>query len=260
MKKQNDWNPDHYLKFRNERTQPSIDLVNKINIEYSPEHIVDIGCGPGNSSQVLLQRWPESRLIGVDSSPAMIEKAKKDFPKQEWILADAISFEPDVKFDIVFSNATIQWIPYHTTLFEKLNNLLSENGVIAIQIPKFQDMAIGQIIQSVSQKNHWKKETKGCSELFTYHDFHYYYDLLAGKMKSIDMWETDYIHVMSSHLSIIDWIKSTGIKPYLDRISEENDKKIFEQDVLTGIKKFYPEQENGNVLFPFKRLFFIGYK
>jgi trans-aconitate 2-methyltransferase len=260
MNNQKDWDPDHYLQFKNERTQPSIDLVNRINVEYSPKHIVDIGCGPGNSSQVLLQRWPKAKLVGVDNSPAMIEKAKKDYPEQEWILADALGFEADIKFDVVFSNATIQWIPNHENLFEKLGRLLSENGVLAIQLPKFHDMALGQIIHSVSQKNRWKKETAGCLELFTCHDFHYYYDLLADKMKLIDMWETDYIHVMPSHLSIIDWIKSTGMKPYLDRINDENDKKYFEEQVLNEIKKCYPKQKNGYVLFPFRRLFFIGYK
>jgi trans-aconitate 2-methyltransferase len=260
MNEQNDWNPNHYLKFKNERTQPSIDLVNRINIDFLPEHIIDIGCGPGNSSKVLLQRWPEARLTGVDNSPAMIEKAKKDYPEQEWILADAFSYEPDIKFDVVFSSATIQWIPNHEKLFEKFNNMLSFRGVIAIQAPKFQEMELGQIIHSISQKDRWKNELEGCSDLFTYHDSHYYYDLLSDKMKSIDIWETYYIHVMPSSLSIIDWIKSTGLKPYLDRINNNDNKKDFEEEVLNEIKKCYPTQKDGRILFPFKRLFFIGYK
>ena len=260
MNKQIDWDPNHYLKFRNERTQPSIDLVNKINIEHTPVNVVDIGCGPGNSSQVLLQRWPKSNLIGIDNSPAMIEKAKKDYPNQEWILTDAISFESDIKFDVIFSNATIQWLTDHENLFEKINDMLSENGVVAIQVPKFQDMPLGQIIDSVSQKNRWKENLEGCSQLFTYHDSHYYYDLLADKMELIDMWETDYIHVMPSRVAIIDWISSTAMKPYLDKINNENDKKDFEGEILNEIEKCYPMQKNGNVLFPFKRLFLIGYK
>ncbi len=260
MNGQKDWDPDHYLKFMNERTQPSIDLVNKINSECSPVQIVDIGCGPGNSSQVLLRRWPQAKLIGVDNSPAMIAKAKKDYPEQQWILSDVSTFESDMKFDLVFSNAAIQWIPDHENLFEKLGNLLSENGVIAMQVPQFQDMPLGQIIHSVSQNKRWKKETAGCSKLFTFHDFHYYHDLLANKMKSLDMWETDYIHVMTSHLVIMDMIKSTGMKPYLERLGNEKDKKDFEEEVLHEIHTCYPEQKNGEVLYPFKRLFFIGYK
>ncbi len=260
MNEQKDWDPDQYLKFKDERTQPSIDLVNKINIAYSPKNIVDIGCGPGNSSQVLLRRWPQAQLVGVDNSPAMIAKAKNDHPKQEWILSGADAFESTVEFDLIFSNATIQWIPDHESLFAKFINLLSGSGVIAMQVPQFQDMPLSQAIHSVSLSKRWGKKTAGCAKLFTYHDSHYYYDLLAAKMKRIDMWETDYIHVMPSHLAIMDWIKSTGMKPYLDRLGDENDKKDFVEEVLNETKKCYAQQKNGNILFPFKRLFFIGYK
>jgi trans-aconitate 2-methyltransferase len=113
----NDWNPDSYLQFRNERTQPSIDLVNRITAEQAPGNILDAGCGPGNSSRVLIDRWPTARLTGVDNSPAMIEEAKKDFPGQEWVLSDAAEYRTDKKFDLVFSNAAIQWIPDHDGLF-----------------------------------------------------------------------------------------------------------------------------------------------
>jgi trans-aconitate 2-methyltransferase len=260
MNKQHDWNPNQYLEFKNERTQPSIDLVNRIEVDRPPKSIVDIGCGPGNSSQVLLARWPEAKLTGVDNSPTMIEKAKRDYPRQKWILADASDFQSDIKFDIVFSNATIQWIPDHKPLFERFNAMLTKNGIIAIQIPKFQEMALGRIIDSLSQNKRWKKETGDCSKMFTYHDHRYYHDLLADKMRFVEMWETDYVHVMPSHLSIIDWIRCTGMKPYLDRISDEDDKKDFEKKVLKAVIKSYPKQKNGTVLFPFKRLFFIGYR
>lgn len=255
-----DWDPHHYLQFGDERTQPSIDLVNRIDIGHYPANIVDVGCGPGNSSQVLLRRWPDSNLVGIDNSPAMIEKAKKDYPAREWLLVDAVDFQTDVRFDIVFSNAAIQWIPDHRGLLKKFYGLLSGHGAMAVQLPKFQDMALGGILQSVSGRGRWKNRTEGCSGLFTYHDYHYYYDLLSDTMKSMDMWETDYIHVMPSHASIVDWIKSTGMKPYLDRIGDENDKKDFEREVLDAITGTYPRQKNGNVLFPFKRLFFIGYR
>jgi len=260
MNKQSDWDPDHYLKFRDERTQPSIDLVNRIYTARSPNNIIDIGCGPGNSSKILLQRWPKARLIGIDNSPAMIEKAKKDHPDQEWILADAAGFSTEIQFDVVFSNAAIQWIPDHKTLFKNLYKMLSENGIVAIQVPRFREMALGRLIDSVSQKDRWKNIMEGCSGSFTYHDHRFYYDLLAGGMRSMDIWETDYVHVMPSHLSIVDWIKGTGLKPYLDRARNEQEKKEFEEEILDEIKKAYPGQQNGQVLFPFKRLFFIGYK
>lgn len=259
MQNTNDWNPGHYLKYATERTQPAIDLVCRIKVEQAPELIADIGCGPGNSSQVLVQRWPEAKLIGVDNSPAMIEKAKKDFPQQEWILADAAHFETDLRFSLIFSNAAIQWMPDHEALFTKFTDLLAEKGIIAIQFPQFDQMVLGRIIHSVSQRERWREKTEGCSGLFTYHQAGFYYDLLSSRMKSIEMWETDYIHVMPSHPSIVDWIKSTGLRPFLERLNDEQERKDFENEVLQGIVEHYPQQKDGCVLFPFKRFFLVGY-
>jgi trans-aconitate 2-methyltransferase len=105
----NDWNPDLYMQFTSERTQPSIDLISKIK-PVKPKSIFDIGCGPGNSTQVLVNRWPKARISGLDSSSSMIKKAEQDYPNQEWIVADALTYNPKIKYDIVFSNAVIQWI------------------------------------------------------------------------------------------------------------------------------------------------------
>jgi trans-aconitate 2-methyltransferase len=260
MDAQSDWNPDQYLKFKRERNQASIDLVDKIHISYTPAHIADIGCGPGTSGQILLQRWPGAELTGVDKSPAMIEKARSDYPQHTWILADALQFNADIAFDIIFSNATIQWIPHHKMLLEQLEAMLTDRGVIAVQLPEIHGTRFGAIIDSVSRRRRWGKKTAGCSELFTRHDYDYYYDLLSGGMDSIDMWETTYIHVMSSHQEIIEWAKGTRMKPYLDRLEDEGDKKLFEKEILGEVRKHFPVRENGKVLFPFKRLFFIGYK
>jgi trans-aconitate 2-methyltransferase len=112
------WNPEQYLKFKNERTQPSIDLVSKIKIDH-PKSIIDIGCGPGNSTQVLYQRWPEAEIIGLDSSEQMIKKAREDFPQQKWFLADASGFGSDRTYDLVFSNAALQWVHDHETLLPR---------------------------------------------------------------------------------------------------------------------------------------------
>jgi trans-aconitate 2-methyltransferase len=260
MNRQNDWDPDQYLKFKKERTQPSRDLVAKIQIDHSPGTILDVGCGPGNSSQALLARWPKAKLIGIDSSLSMIEQARKDYPKGRWIKADAMTFDSDIKFDLVYSNAVIHWIADHESFFNKYIDMLSASGIIAIQIPAFRQMALREAIELVSNKNRWKKETEGCGDLATYHDYRYYYDLLSDRMRLIDIWETDYVHVMPSHIAIIEWIRSTGMKPYLDRLKDESAKADFENEVLVEIKKCYPKAGNGKVLFPFRRLFLIAGK
>jgi trans-aconitate 2-methyltransferase len=259
MEQDKDWNPDLYLKFRNERTQPSIDLIRKIDISFQPKSMLDIGCGPGNSSQALLERWPKAILTGVDNSEKMIEAAKKSYPNNTWIVADASKYTTSVKFDIVFSNATIQWIPHHEKLFKKLYNLVSENGVLAISVPRFDEMPISKIIEKIANKEKWKEVTKGCAETFTRYNYKFYYDLISGYYRKVEFWQTDYIHVLESQSAIVEWTSSTGMKPYLDRLTDQ-EKLKFEDEVLAEIKIDYPVQTNSKVLFPFRRLFMIGYK
>lgn len=255
----NDWDPQQYLRFKNERTQPSIDLVNRINVS-NPEKIIDIGCGPGNSTRILCERWPGSKITGLDNSPAMIEKAKSDYPEQEWILSDTSQLDLKARYSIVFANAVIQWIPDHEELITKLFSIVEKNGALAIQVPMFREMPLGKSIERVAEKTEWNNYTRDCNELFTYNSYNFYYDILSEQTQGIEMWETSYLHILESHESIIEWIRSTGMKPYLDRLTNDTMKNEFEKDVLETVKTDYPLQKNGKVLFPFKRLFFIAYK
>ena len=254
-----DWNPVLYLKYGKERLQPSIDLVSRIDVD-DPSTIIDIGCGPGNSTQILCQRWPNSKVIGIDKSASMIKKAKQDYPNQEWIFVDA---EKDIisgKYDIIFSNAAIQWIPNHFELFKRLKNNLTDKGVIAVQLPLFFDMPLGKSIARISRNNKWSDWTEGANDLFTIHSSPEYYDILSEIFTSIEIWESDYIHIMDSQDSILEMIRGSGLRPYLDRLESEKYKKNYEEMVLEDIKKDYPIQKDGKVLFPLKRLFILAKK
>jgi trans-aconitate 2-methyltransferase len=255
----NDWNPNLYLKFGKERIQPSIDLVSRLDGE-EPKKIIDIGCGPGNSTQILKNRWPNAEISGADNSPAMIEKAKEDYPNQKWILFDAARDSLNEKFDLVFSNATIQWIPDHNNLIKQFDGLLNEPGVLAVQLPLFFDMPLGKSISEIAKTEKWRNATKGVDDLFTIHNAGYYYDCLSKYFSQVDTWTTDYYHVMESHSSILEMIRSTGLKPYLERLANDNEKQEFEASVLDAIQSNYPLQPNHKVLFPFKRLFFAAKK
>ncbi len=254
-----DWNPTQYLQFNRERLQPSVDLVFHIDLK-DPKRILDIGCGPGNSTQVLLHRWSTAEITGIDNSPAMIEKARNDYPDQRWVLMDALKDKIPGTYDIVFSNATIQWIPGHDLLVKKFFDIINNRGVLAIQIPMFMEMPVAKAITRTAAEKRWYSQTRGLEELFTIHDHSYYYDQLIGYAARIEMWETDYLHIMDSHLSILDMIRSTGLKPYLDRLDSDNDRRDFEEYFLAELRKDYPLQKDGRVLFPFKRLFFIAYR
>jgi trans-aconitate 2-methyltransferase len=253
-----DWNPGQYLKFEKERTQPSVDLVSRLTIW--PETIIDIGCGPGNSTRVLFQRWPYARVTGVDNSPAMIEKARKDFPQHNWRVMDAGHDELEGNFNLVFSNATIQWIPDHARLLKKFHSLLTDKGAIAVQLPLFWDMPVGQAIERISANTRWNKLTDGVRALFTIHGPGFYYDQISSLFPLVEMWETYYMHIMDSHISILEMIRSTGLRPYHEKLGTEENRQAFDDEIRKEIERDYPVQKNGKVIFPFRRLFFIAYK
>ena len=125
------WKPDLYLKFKKERTQPSIDLASRILVD-RPKRIIDIGCGPGNSTEVVKKRFPDSEIIGLDSSESMIEKARSSYPEGEWICADAVSYDDPDKYDVVFSNAALQWVENIEPLLLRLSGRLTEGGALAV--------------------------------------------------------------------------------------------------------------------------------
>ncbi len=254
-----DWNPRQYLKYKNERTQPSIDLAARIEID-NPESVIDIGCGPGNSTQVLRKRWPGTRIVGLDSSASMIEKAKKDYPDIEWITADASAFAFAKEYDIVFSNAALQWIPDHDLLLPRLFEAVSFRGALAVQVPADSSSPLREALLSVSSREKWSQFTSGAENLMTYHTVEYYYDILSAIGAEFDLWETVYYHVMRSHIELVEWYRSTGMRPFIERLHDEESRRAFEKEILSECRKSYPVRSDRKILYPFKRIFFIAYK
>ena len=254
-----DWNPRDYLAFEAERTRPSRDLAARIAVE-RPADIGEIGCGPVNTARVLRERWPEAAILGLDNSPAMVEKARKDYPEGNWVVADAAAFDAPEAYDSVFSNAAIQWIPAHQALLPRLFGALRPGGALAVQVPAFERMPIRDAIRSVAESARWKSATAGCADGFAFHDLGYYYDLLCREASRIDAWETLYSHVMPSRSAIVEFIRSTGLRPYLDALPGDSERKAFLADLVIEAERAYPARVDGKALFPFDRQFFIAYK
>lgn len=254
-----DWSSEQYLKFKKERTQPSIDLVNRIELK-NPKRIIDIGCGPGNSTAVLKSRFPDAYILGVDFSPNMIEKAKADYPDIDFMLFDATKdFDKlEGKFDIVFSNACIQWVPNHKRLLADMMNILNPRGVMAVQVPFQFEQPIHAAIGKIAASDKWKSLIP-FEKVFNILTEEEYFDLLSDISSDFSMWKTVYFHRLPSQHSIIEWYRSTGLKPYLEILSDEK-KTEFENDVFEEIKNAYPTQKNGEVIFRFPRLFFMAEK
>jgi len=253
-----DWNSAQYLKFERERTQPAIDLVNRIGIE-NPKKILDVGCGPGNSTAVLAERFTDAYILGFDNSENMITTARKNYPKLDFRLCDASCglSSLDHDFDIVFSNACIQWVPNHEKLIGELMCLLRKGGVLAVQIPMNFNEPIQKIIKEVSTSGKWKGYFPEARVYNTLSQGEYF-DILSELTDNFDLWETVYYHVMKSHDDILEWYRSTGLRPYLNVLDKEK-QADFENDIMERLRKSYPVQKNGEVIFRFPRFFFVAY-
>lgn len=254
-----DWNPDAYLQFRNERTQPSIDLVTRLHM--NPGRIIDIGCGPGNSTAVLKHRWPEAEATGLDSSVAMIEKAKENDKSINWIVGDASGDLSSLGiFDLVFSNAALQWIPDHHIVLPKLFDMLSETGVLAVQVPYIEQIPFHLTLQEMRKSRKWRDYCKDSTGHYIMHPPSFFYDILSRLTDRLDFWQTDYIHLMDSPSDIVKWLSATGLRPYLDALQSEELRNGFLHDFENLIREAYPPAWNGKILFPFRRLFFTAQK
>ena len=251
------WDPNLYLRFERERTQPAIDLVSRVEL-VNPVRIIDIGCGPGNSTAQLHARWPQAEIHGIDSSEEMIRKASAAYPDMKFLVHDITEdLSGFGAFDLVFSNAVIQWIPDHRLLLTRLFAMLKPGGVLAVQVPNAWAMPISVAIREVASEPVWQAVFANLSEIPYYQEPSFYYDVLTGLTADLHVWETTYHHALQDHDAIVEWVRSTGMKPYLDRL-DETAKARFMAAVLERIRAAYPIQADGHVLFPFRRVFFTA--
>ena len=255
-----EWNPELYLRFEKERTLPVHDLISHIDLK-EPKRILDIGCGTGTSTRALLAKWPNAEIMGTDNSKTMIEAAKKSTDKIQYVLNDADKDPlPSGKYDLIFSNAAIQWVKNTDDLLKNAYAALNEGGAFAAQMPYGTSMLINIAMHDLSNSDKWISYFRGFDPPPFYREIGYYYDAFCTPTNNISVWETHYNHIMPSHKHIVEWYKSTGMKPFLDNLSTPELQEEFEEDLLTAITKVYNIQKDGNVLFPFRRLFIICYK
>ncbi len=254
----NDWNADLYNRFGKERKQPAIDLVNRIDKSKNIRRIIDIGCGTGMSTIPLKNNWENAEIIGVDNSDSMLEKARELNQQIKWLKWDCNKPINNLgKFDLVFSNAALQWLKDQAYVIGNLSNILNQNGILAMQIPNLTDMAINLSIQKIVDQ--WVGvELEGMEkEICICHGVEFYYTQLTKYFRKIDLWQTSYYHIMNSHEEILEFYKSTGLRPYLNRLDDKG-KDRFLTALLEELKLQYKIQENNKLLFEFNRIFFLA--
>jgi trans-aconitate 2-methyltransferase len=264
------WDADQYLLYNDQRTRPCRELAARISVE-SPKTAIDLGCGPGNSTAVLMERWPQTELTGLDSSPEMIAAAKKSHPQIQWQIADIAAWAGQTAFgersrtacafDIVFSNAALQWVDNHPATFPRLLHRVAPGGALAVQMPGNYDSPAHQIMRDLAQSPRWRPHLppKGIREWHV-HSLPDYYDILDPNAASVDLWETEYLHVMSDAAAIVEWYKGTGLRPFLDALAGEELRAEFLAEYKREISRAYQKRGDGKVVFPFRRLFMIAYQ
>ena len=246
------WNATQYLKFSEERAQPCRDLAARIDIA-DLNRMIDLGCGPGNSTEVLAERWPDAELTGVDSSADMIAKARAAHPDWRWVIGDIGKWASDTAdtYDLVFSNAALQWLPDHGTV---LPRLLRRARVLALQMPGNWNGPAHRAMRDVAKRFTFPREVR---EWFT-HEAAFYYDILAPHAGRLDLWETEYIHIVDNAESIVEWYKGTGMRPFLEALDTDAERSCFTAAYLEAIRAGYDLRADGKVLFPFRRIFIVA--
>ncbi|HCM26203.1 MAG: hypothetical protein A2Z99_02535 [Treponema sp. GWB1_62_6] len=261
------WDPDLYLKFGAERSRPALDLAQRARILLSARtetgaglSILDLGCGPGNSTAVLAGVFPGSSLTGLDSSGEMIAAARSGGPAASWIIADATDWRSDRSFDLIFSNAVLQWIADQETLLGRLWSTLADGGVLAVQVPGNSLSPLHRALRTTAANGPWRNEFSGLDDLIRYHEPDFYHEVLAPFGGTVDVWETTYWHVLAGHDGLIDWYRGTGMRPWLEKLADPAERAAFISAVREEAAPAYPLRADGSVLFPFRRIFFTAVK
>jgi trans-aconitate 2-methyltransferase len=251
------WSAAQYLKFENERTRPVRDLVARIPLA-RVEGAADIGCGPGNSTEVLRERYPQADIVGVDSSTDMIQGARKRLPEIGFEVVDIREWRPKEPLDVILANAVLQWIPDHETLFPALIAKLKPDGALAVQMPDNLEEPSHRLMGEVASDGPWAAKLKHASGARTErHLADWYFRLLRAHAPHVDIWRTTYFHPLAGASAIVEWLKGTGLRPFLDPL-DEGERQAFLARYEEKIAKAYPAEPDGTVLLPFPRLFVVA--
>jgi len=256
------WSPRQYLKFADLRARPCRDLAARVDL-FNVRRVIDLGCGPGNLGEIGGEYWPRASIVGIDSSPAMIEAARAAQPGHRWQAGDIVDWAASdrERYDIVFSNAALQWVDDHAALFPKLFEHIEPGGAFAAQMPGNYHAPQHRILREMAASKEWQRWfPDGRAAEWHAHDLDFYYDALAPLASRLDLWATEYLQVMNNVEAIVEWYKATGLRPYLDPIAEESERQRFLDEYLEQLRPIYPPVAAGGVLFPFRRIFIVAYR
>jgi trans-aconitate 2-methyltransferase len=252
-----DWNAALYLTFEDERTRPARDLLAHVPLA-EPARVVDLGCGPGNSTELLAERWPNVKLRGLDTSDDMLATARRRLPRASFEKADIATWTSNEPLDLIFANAVLQWVGDHEAVFPRLVGQLAPGGVLAVQMPDNLNEPSHSLMRETAADGPWTDKLADAAgirvRIGSPAD---YYELLRPRASSIDVWRTTYYHPLEGAGAIVTWLSATGLKPFLDPL-DAGERQAFLNSYRMRVARAYPAHPDGRVLLAFPRLFIVA--
>lgn len=253
----NDWSASQYLKFEDERTRPARDLLAQVPLT-KIRKAVDMGCGPGNSTELIAARYPDAEVQGIDSSPDMLRQARERLPNCTFSQADLSTWSPEPGTDLLYANAVFQWVPQHAAVLQRLLEALPKGGVLAVQVPDNLNEPSHTFMQDVAKDAAWAGKLAAAAarrDLLPGVDG--YYDRFRPLSSRLDIWHTIYNHPMEGVGGIVEWLKGTGLRPFLDPLTSE-EKAAFLEAYKVKLAQVYRPRVDGKVILRFPRLFIVA--
>ncbi len=258
------WNPTRYQLFSGHRLRPALELLDRVPLP-APKLVYDLGCGPGEVTQIIANRWPDAAVIGVDNSPEMVARAKLLTQAINWVETDIADWQPESPPDLIYSNATLQWLDGHDALLPRLMEELAPGGCLAVQMPQSWPMPSHRLMRETLAHGGPDGNPIGPPALrqaldhIWVADAAHYFDLLSPSSQTIDIWETEYLQVLDGDNPVLEWVSGTGLRPVLHGLSPD-DRATFLASYSAALLDAYPRRPNGQTIYPFRRLFIVATK
>lgn len=250
------WDPRLYSAFAAPRLRPALDLLARVDLD-APARVVDLGCGTGNVTRLLVERWPAAAVIGIDSSAEMLAAAAEQPATVTWEQAEIAGWRAAWPVDLLFSNAALHWLGGHERLFPRLAAMVAPGGVLAVQMPHNHYAASHQVMAEAAAAGPWAERLAPLAGRFPVGAADFYYDLLAPLAASLDIWETEYLHVLDGEDPVLRWTMGTALRPLLAALDEPW-RAGFLEEYRRRIAQAYPRRADGTTLFAFRRLFLVA--
>jgi trans-aconitate 2-methyltransferase len=252
-----DWNPALYMKFVAERTRAARDLLAGVPLT-AARRVADLGCGPGNSAELLAARFAEAAILGLDTSEAMLAHARERVPGARFVRQDIATWTPEAPYDLVFANAALQFLPHHEILLPRLFGFVADGGCLAVQMPITLHEASHAAMRLTAAEGPWARRlapiVRAQPVIAAFED---YYEWLAAAGAKVEVWTTTYVHALDGVEGVVDWFAGSGLRPFLEPL-DEAERVAFLSRYREAVEESYAPRADGKLLLPYPRLFIVA--